>query len=451
MASFLKNFRTFTECSEVHPNHAMWAALVAMSAVVGRKVHLPLGPFTIYPNLYVVFVAPPGGRKSTAMDFTGAFLEQFGLPVTYDSVTKERLVGTMAKNEVAFQPLNGDPPFVYSPLTILSTELSEIVGPSKDSMISFLTTLFDKKGDYKNSTIKRGDEHIVSPYLVLLGCTTPAWITARLRDDVISGGFSRRAIFVYEDEEPERKAIPVVTEEMKSAWDEAVAYAKEKLAMAYGPFRWAPEAQAKYVDWYENQVIPKDPYLTGYFRSKHIQVMKIAQLVSLSESANMVIELHHWDFAFQLLGLIEGNLHRVFEGVGRNELNASASILVDMIRQAGGYLAEKQCYNLMFAHCQEYEIKQIIEHLVNSEKLVKAAINNTKTGLAISCLFTQQGFKRFQTEIDYARRNAEATAQAGLLRFGPSNNAGSPPCTLPGAIGGGHDNGTSSEVQGGQS
>lgn len=399
----------------------MWAALVAMSAVVGKKVHIPMGHFDIYPNLYVVFVAPPGHRKSTALDFTGAFLEQTNTPVSFDCVTKEKLVGVMAKCETAFSPLNGDLPFVYSPLTILATELSEFIGPSKDGMISFLTTLFDKRGDYKNATIKRGDELIVKPHLVLLGCTTPAWITARLKDDVISGGFSRRAIFVFETDRARRITFPEVLPAQKAAWDAAVDYAKNVLAMAYGTFHWDPTAYALHDKWYQTMEVPKDPYLTGYYETKHVQLLKIAQLISLSESPDLVLRPHHWEFAYELLKMTEENLSRVFEGVGRNELNASASIMVDMIRQAGGYISEKQVYNLMFAHCQEFEIKQIIEHLINSEKLIRANVSNDKTKLSIVCLFTPQGYKKKSQEIEYARKQSEATASARLLQFAPGD------------------------------
>lgn len=417
MSYFLPRFKRFTEASEVHPNHAIWAGLITMSALVGKKVHVPLGAFNIFPNLYVVFVAPPGGRKSTAMDYTGAFLEQIEMDVMVDSITKESLVSSMVKSEIAFTPQNGDPVFVYSPTTILATEMSEIIGPSKDGMISFLTTLFDKRGDYKNKTIKRGMEHIVKPYLTLLGCTTPAWVTARLRDDVISGGFSRRAIFVFEDEEAERKAFPEVTPDMKQCWDEAMTYAQNVLKNAYGPMNWSEAARAKYKHWYENQTYPKDPNIVGYYKSKHIQVMKVASLISLSESPSMILEERHWDLAFDLLSMTEQNLPRVFEGVGRNELNAGATRLIDLLRRAGGYMSEKDCYGLLFVQYQEYEIKQMIEHLCNTDKIVKANIKNNKTGLNISCLFTPDGHAKMQREIDYARKQHEATQQAGLLQF----------------------------------
>lgn len=389
----------------------MWAALVTMSSIVGKKVSVDMGHFEVFPNLYVVFVAPPGGRKSTAMDFAGRFLEEMNVPMTFDCVTKEALAMTMAACETSFVPPNGSVPFVYSPLTILATELSEFLGPSKEGMISFLTTLFDKRGDYKNKTIKRGDETIVKPYLVLLGCTTPAWITARLRDDVISGGFSRRAIFVYETDRPDRIAFPEVTQVHKQAWDEAIVYSKNHLSKAYGKFQWDPEARSFFKHWYDNMVVPKDPYLTGYYESKHVQALKIAQLIALSEDTGLVLRRSHLEFALELLGLVESNLPRVFEGVGRNELNGAAATLHDFVRSAGGMLGEKQCYTLMFAHCSEQETKQVVEFLLNSDRLIRKGVRNTKTNVEIQCLFTPDGLKKMQRELEFAKKAQEQQQQ----------------------------------------
>lgn len=398
--SFLSNFRLFTSCSEVHPNHAIWAGLVTLSSLAGKRVSIDMGHFEVFTNLYVVFVAPPGHRKSTAMDFAGRFLEECkGIPVGVDCVTKEAIVGAMMSGTTSFVE-EGKPPFVYTPLTILATELSEFIGASKDGMINFLTTLFDKRGDYSYQTIKRGVEHITLPYLVLLGCTTPAWITARLRDDVISGGFSRRAIFVYETERARRIAFPTVTDEMRTAWDDALAYA-EKIRKVRGKFTWEPAARDFFEQWYTNLVVPRDPMLTGYYESKHVQLLKIAQLISLSDSTDLVLRLDHLQFGLGLLDMVEQNLSRVFEGVGRNELNGLAATMCDLVRSAGGGIPEKKVIGMMFSHGTEGEIRQVVDHLINTERLVRAGMVNTKTQVIVQCLFTKDGYEKFKREQEF--------------------------------------------------
>jgi len=382
----------------------MWAGLIALSSLVSKRVHLEMGHFDIYTNLYVVFVAPPGGRKSTAMDFTGRFLEEAkGIPIALDCVTKEAIIGAMQTCEMAFTPPQGGLPFVYTPMTILATELSEFIGASKEGMINFLTTLFDKRGDYTYRTIKRGAETIIKPYLTMLGCTTPAWITARLRDDIISGGYSRRAIFVYESEEAARIAFPEVTDEMRLAWDEAMAYAQE-LKKVFGIFRWEDDAKLYFKNWYDAFVPPtKDPMLLGYFRTKHVQLLKVAQLISLSESTALVLRKDHLEFAMGLLNMVEQNLSRVFEGVGRNELNGMASTLFDLIRAAGGHLAEKKAYVAMFAHGNEAEVRQVVDHLVNSDKLVRQPLQHKTKNITTMVLFTKEAHLKLKQEQEFLK------------------------------------------------
>lgn len=378
----------------------MWAGLVTLSSLIGKRVHLEMGHFDVFANIYIVFVAPPGGRKSTSMDFCGRFLEEAkGVPVSVDCVTKEAIVGTMQRCKTTFIPIDGGQiglPFVYSPLTILADEFSELIGPSREGMISFLTTIYTKRGNYDYETIKRGVQTIENPYLTLLGCTTPAWITARLKDDVISGGFSRRAVFVYESERPERIAFPKVTPEMREAWNTAMAYA-QVLKKIHGKFTWDEEARTYYKDWYDNFKPPQsNPMLVGYYETCHMQLLKIAQLISLSESTDLVLRRDHLEFGQGLLTLVEQNLARVFEGVGRNELNGLSATLCDILRAAGGSLSEKKVYTIMFAGGTEFEIKQVIDHLLLADKIIRVK-KQSPLGSTV-CLMLPDALAKYKRE-----------------------------------------------------
>jgi hypothetical protein len=351
--SFLRDFRLFTSCSEVHPNHAFWAGLVALSSLVAKRVHIEMGHFDVYPNLYTVFVAPPGHRKSTAMDFCGKYLEEVkGIPIALDCSTKEALVAALKDCEVAFTTPGGLP-FVYTPFTILATELSEFIGPSKDGMVNFLTTIYDKRGDYTVRTLRRGQEVITKPNLVLLGCTTPAWITARMKDNIISDGFARRCIFVFEPNRAPKKAFPEVSPEMREAWDRCILYGQE-LKKVFGTFKWTPDARKYFESWYYGQNYPTDAMTAGFVENIHMQVLKVAQLIALSESTEMVMTVETLQFAIQMLEQVLLTLPRVFEGVGRNELRGLVGTLFECVRAAGGLLSEKQAITVMFQHGSQH-------------------------------------------------------------------------------------------------
>ena len=405
MTSFLANFRTFTSGSEVHPNHAIWSGLIALSTIIGKRAKLPMGYFDVYPNLYVVFVAPPGGRKSSARVFAQQmFHDVLGReqkPI--DSITKEALVTVFHESTVSFTPTGGGQPIVYSPYTLMVDEMSELVGPSKESMVSFLTAVYDKVGDFGVRTVKRKDEVITNPYMVLLGCTTPAWITQRLKDDIISGGFTRRVIFVYEPDEPRRVAFPEITDEMRAAWDSAVAYGKRLLTVS-GTFEWEASAKAAYTHWYNTRTYPSDPNTLYYHRNKHMQVLKVAQLISLSREPDLRVTLNDLEFTFSLFEHVEQTLPQVFEGVGRNELKGISSLAIELVRANGGIFPQKQIITQMFAHGTEQEINQVLNYLVQSNRLVYRQVTTGASTIQMIC--TPEGAAQLEREIEFRKKSA---------------------------------------------
>jgi hypothetical protein len=380
--SFLDDYKTFTSGNEAHPNYHLWCALVALSSIVSRRVYIEQGFFRVYANLYVVLVGPPGNRKTTAMSVSKTLMRELKtIPMTAECITKEALVQSMAENERAFQPAPKDGaalmPTVYTPYTVCVTELSQFVGASKENMIDFLTTIYDQDF-YENKTKNKGTDTIIGPYLVVLACTTPAWITARLRDDVISGGFSRRALFVYETERGERIPFPEVTAEARLAWDRVVEYSRKLLEVS-GVFQWDHKAKDWYSHWYKTLDIPDDPTVQGYYETKHMQLLKVAMLVSCSESTDLILRIDHLKRALEILDHMEINLPRVFEGIGRNELNAIASKVIEVVTRGNGCMPEKKVYAVMFAEGTQGELDQVINHLISSDKLKRSNLEKTIT------------------------------------------------------------------------
>ncbi len=386
--SFLQNYRTFCSGNEANPTYHIFAGLAALSAVTQRRIWIDQGYFKIYPNLYVVLVGPAGGRKTTAMDIAAGLVEKLGtVPFMTDCVTKEKLIMDIRAEERVIDNMpeiyKKDGLNVVSPTALFLTELSDFLGPSSVGMINFLTAVYDRQ-TYTYKTKNKGAEKLIGPYLTILACTTPEWITTYLRSDVISGGFSRRTLFVYEWEEGRRIPWPTVTPDMIIAWEKALSHCREVQKLA-GPMKWDDDAKKFYEQWYVNLVIPNDDTVRGYYKSKHIQLLKVAMLVSLAESVDMVLRKSHLEFGLELLHLAEANLLKVFQGMGRNELHAVANKALDYLRNTPAreidlegkkqlirFMPDKQLKALLYKDAGGRDIDDIIHHLVNTEKVRRA-------------------------------------------------------------------------------
>lgn len=395
---FIRNYLTMTSGSEVPENYHFWSGIFALSCIVNRNVWLDMGQYVLYPNIYVVLLGPPGNGKSLAMDTAQNLVEEMGgINFSGDAQTKESLVRVM-RDKCVKQFEYGGESYPITPLSMFATELSHLLGPNSGHMIDFLTTIYTKDRRYASLTKNKGDDVLERPFLNLIACTTQQWITTYLKSDIIGGGFTRRVIFVNEpvassvEDKSLRRPFLVVTPEQRTAKENVLAYANV-LKSVKGPFLWDPEAKHAYETWYCTRDIPNDPDVQGYYKTKPNQVLKVAMLIALSESPKTVLMKEHFQVALALFEKTEATLTRVFQGIGRNELNAVANKLIEMLyavpprpfkdlatgkEGSARFIPEKQLRGLLYKDAPGRELDDVINHLCMTDKIFKfpVTLNN---------------------------------------------------------------------------
>lgn len=74
-----------------------WSMLAGIGALLGRRVWVNAGIDLYYPNLYVMFVAPPGTKKSTAIKICKRFLKKANYSnFSAERTTKEKFLVDLA-------------------------------------------------------------------------------------------------------------------------------------------------------------------------------------------------------------------------------------------------------------------------------------------------------------------------------------------------------------------
>jgi hypothetical protein len=349
-----------------------------------------MGRYHLYPNLYVVLVGPSGNRKTSAMAVAKTFVRSMGnIPYSAEAITKEKLVLDIAAQQ---QIIGGLPKEfeAFSKQACMScyiTELTQFLGANAAHMIDFLTTIYDQ--DYYDSRIKNGDSTIIEgPFLNLLACTTPEHITSYLKLNVITSGFGRRSIFVYETGKGNRITFPEISDEQIKVMSACVSYAKTVQDKLRGPFTWADDAREFMISWYTGLTVPDDPFLAGFYESKQGQLIKIAMILSASESLDRVILKSHLVEGLAILDDVETKMARVFAGVGRNQLSGIAMMAEDLIKnrppvilytvvkdappvRCSHGIEEKRLVAQLFRDGVQRELTEVINYLVNSGKVTK--------------------------------------------------------------------------------
>ncbi len=365
--NWLQSFREWVvPRSEAPESFVFWAGVGTLASALRRRVFIPraeLGGWECFPHLYIMFVGPPGMRKSTAMDY-GIDLQvqdpNIKRPPTL--ITKESLVNTIIQSP-------------DSSASVLVKEFSDLILKGGKEMYDLLTSLFDANRELSVGTMARGFEGTERPCLNFSACTTPGWISANMPEESISGGFASRVIFVYEKELSKRGLF--FNKQMENGGEAAFNEIEKKLvhdlvhisSNLSGTFTFTPEAREKLEHWYQNMsttAIPKK--MAGYMARKHVHVLKLAMILTVAKGDELVIDWPTAEMAINILTLTEKKLPLVFAGVGKNEYSLEMTDMADYIKE-NGTVARATILRHFQSAAEPHRINSFLEALV-SMKLV---------------------------------------------------------------------------------
>ena len=345
--SFLKNFLIYNEGNECPKDYILWAGYACLALATGRRTYLDCEHFFISPNIYVCLVGPAGNRKTFARDKAMDMLLE-AIPdviVSAECETKQGITKFLGAEEQQRLFTNHKGERVeYRPYGLFASELMNYLALDPAGMITFLTDIYDRK--YYKYRLKLEEHVLINPYVVMLSCTVPEWLTRQIRSDEFCAGFGRRTIFVCDDSDIRMR--PNLSDSSR----QAEVLCKKRLVEVHrlvGEFKLSPAADAWFwKEWYPNHKLPQDKFLRGWARSKHIQMLKVAMLTVLSETNELVIEKNHLELALKLLDHIEDTIPMITSRMGRSEVNESAVTMLEVLKRAGGKMLEKELKMLTF-------------------------------------------------------------------------------------------------------
>lgn len=317
-----------------------WAAVGAISGALRKKVWIDMKRFTWTPNFFIIFVAPPGiVSKSTTADIAMDLLKQVpGINFGPDVVTWPALVSAFAK--VTEQFPFGEEYIPMSALTLVASELGNLINPQDRDMINLYINLWDGRKTLEKVTKMSGNDLVEGPWVNMLGCTTPHWIADNMPSATVGGGFTSRCVFVYADKK--EKYVAYVDEQVRAtdqAQREALIHDLEHISLNMtGPFVIEESAREWGRAWYETlwESRPQsldDDRLDGYVARKQTHMHKLAMVLAASKSDELVITKGDLVLADKMLASVEGDLGKVFSRIGMSEDATHADRFIMFIKR----------------------------------------------------------------------------------------------------------------------
>lgn len=324
LKSWLATYADFTTDTEAPAEFHMWTAVSTIAAAMNRKCWIDMGTFEIYPSMYIIFVAPPGvATKSTTARIGEELLEATdAIAMASDSITWQALLDELEESQTVVTLEPGKPSVTISPLHVFASELGTFLDMSDQGMINLLIELWDGKRKYRRKTRSGGGITIPRPYMNLLGCTTPSWLSSNAEEYFIGGGFFSRTIFVYADKKEKLIAYP------KDTFNKDLLHKLQEdlkhIAKLTGKFTLAKEAQAYGEEWYTKTHTQTPKHLLGekfqaYISRRQNHLHKVAMVISASEACDRVITLEHMLAAEGMLYMAETNLRIIYDSIVTND------------------------------------------------------------------------------------------------------------------------------------
>ena len=384
--SFLKDFLLYVSGCECPPPYAIWTAYSMLSAAIGRRIFLDLQYFKVWPNIYVILVGPSGTRKTVATDM-GVVLLQAAIPDISFSANNETYQGTItfmdSENSVRSYFDHNGKAVEYKPYFIVASELMNYIQNNPDGYIKFLTDIYDRPDQFIYR-LKNEQRVLLRPYVVMCACTTANWLTDQIKQKTFSEGFGRRCIIVCNSNVVRK--WPEMTDPMKAAASRCITRLVDVQKLA-GPCILEPDALDLFKQWYLTHKRPSDTFLSNWYSTKNILVLKVAMLISISERDDRVITKDYIELSLALLDSLEKEMPMVTDLLGRSELVGPAATIVGLLRSNGGSVAQKwllaktykefkdskEQYGVL-KHLEETGQIVILDHTVDNMRKVMVAL-----------------------------------------------------------------------------
>lgn len=397
--------------------------MLTAAALQRRVWNGTLNEGPLFPNMFMLFVAPPGvAGKGLVTDLIYLVLEgvpyiprmsdgsvnteiaellaarakkegraELTIPVAPQNITFEKLVQNLAKST---RTLHVKPPIpaglkgsIYEHKSIFFNldELTSFIDEDAKKVVPFLLSTYNCKY-YDKETKHQGDDRLSNCCLNLIAGTQPDTFQELARKKAVSSGLTSRMFLLYADAERQRmhKKAPLDDEQLESL--AALRTYIKNLSEYFGRVTETDEADQFVKNWWDSEPATranKSNLLIEYYSRKQQHVMKLAmldmfsRLPTMDEDGSYKLTIANFTAALAILARWEVDMHMCFKNAGENKIGSRADDVVKLLKPHRAGLEFEAIFHFMMKDLRREELGELLMDLVMQGKLMTANVGKT--------------------------------------------------------------------------
>jgi len=297
-----------------------WAAIGVIAGALERKVWIRSLGSALFPNMYILLVAPPGIGKTEVTWRVRKLWESLGEHhVASTSVTKASLIDELNEAQRKWIDPSLDCPVTsFNSLLLCVNEMGVLLPAYENEFMNTLTDLWDcKHYSERRRHSKTEPIDIPNPQLNMIGACTPSYLTGILPEGAWDQGFLSRTMLVYSGERQVRSLFDEQIEDQEAY--KALENGLHDIANLFGEMRFTTES-AKAMDHFHmsgGEPKPDHPKLLSYNIRRTVHLLKLCIVASVSRTNDLVVEIEDFHRAYDWLAEAERNMPDIFKAMSQ--------------------------------------------------------------------------------------------------------------------------------------
>jgi len=290
---------------------------MTVAMAMERKTYIRTNIGDLFPNLYVMAIAPPGVGKTlitgTTQDFMRELPEHHMAP---SSVSRASLVDSLvaAERKVVI-PQNNPPVLAFNSLAVVQNEMGVFLPAYDSEFMAVLTDLYDCRNFSEKKRGKDIDNKLSAPQLNLFAATTVSYLSDSMPEGAWDQGFLSRTILLYSGEVIKRSLWDTIDKSVELKND--LIHDLKQIGSMTGRFKFEQEAASAIDAWHKADGPPKPdhPKLQHYNSRRTTHVLKLCMIASAARGNDFIITLDDYHRALDWLLSAELYMPDIFKSM----------------------------------------------------------------------------------------------------------------------------------------